>query len=128
MKLLDTGFLIDLQQELTAGREGPARSFLARHSEEQFAISVIAMLEFLEGYERVQDGEDFLEAFVKYEITERVCRTGSRVRRALRKQGRSIGDFDILIAATAIEAEAELVTSDESHFGRIEGLQVTEYR
>ena len=64
MKLLDTDFLIDLQRELTGDEEGPARRFLREQEDEKFAISVIAMLEFLEGYSHTRDGEDFLEPFV----------------------------------------------------------------
>lgn len=127
MKVLDTTFLIDLQRELAAEEPGPAQQFLARHEDDEFAVSVISMLEFLEGYERTRDGEDFLDPFVRLEVNERVCRSGSRIRRRLRQQGKSIGDFDILIAATALEAEAELVTSDRSHFERIPELRLVDY-
>jgi tRNA(fMet)-specific endonuclease VapC len=127
MKVLDTTFLIDLQRELAAGEPGPAQQFLTLHEDDEFAISVISMLEFLEGYERTKDGEDFLEPFVRLEVNENVCRIGSRVRRYLRRQGKSIGDFDILIAATALEAEAELVTSDQGHFERVPQLRLVNY-
>jgi tRNA(fMet)-specific endonuclease VapC len=127
MKVLDTTFLIDLQRELAAGEPGPAQQFLTLHEDDEFAISVISMLEFLEGYERTKDGEDFLEPFVRLEVNENVCRIGSRVRRYLRRQGKSIGDFDILIAATALEAEAELVTSDRGHFERVPQLRLVNY-
>ncbi len=36
----------------------------------------------------------------------------------------SIGDADILIAATAIENNLAIVTNNESHFNRITNLQV----
>lgn len=39
-----------------------------------------------------------------------------------------IGDFDILIAATAMDAGLTLVTDHARHFERIEGLMVEGYR
>ena len=128
MKLLDTVFLIDLQREMNSGASGPAHHFLGQQADEEFAISVISLLEFLEGYEQTRDGEEFLEPFVKLEVSQNVSRCGSRIRRHLRQQGLCIGDFDILIAATALEADVELVTADKDHFARIDGLTLISYR
>ena len=41
--------------------------------------------------------------------------------------GSLIGDFDILIAATALSEGIPLVTDNTDHFGRIEGLEVEIY-
>ncbi len=43
---------------------------------------------------------------------------------ALAGQGTPIGDFDILIAATAIAVQATLVTNNVKHFTRVKGLRV----
>jgi tRNA(fMet)-specific endonuclease VapC len=128
VKLLDTDFLIDLQRERVADVPGPAHRFLERHADEEFAVSVVSVLEFLEGYDAVRDGEAFLEPFDRIEVGERIARRGSRIRRTLRRQGTSIGDFDILIAATAFEMDAELVTANAPHFERVKGLSVAGYR
>ena len=40
----------------------------------------------------------------------------------LHRRGELIGDADILIAATCLEHQCELVTNNASHFARIEGL------
>lgn len=61
-------------------------------------------------------------------MTTEVSRIGSRIRRILRQRGEMIGDFDILIAATAQEAGPCLVTDNTKHFKRIEGLEVEGYR
>jgi tRNA(fMet)-specific endonuclease VapC len=42
----------------------------------------------------------------------------------LRKAGKPIDDFDLLIAATAVENNFVLVTNNEKHFGRMKGLKV----
>ena len=102
--------------------------FLERHPDETMGISVISGLEFLEGYAQLREGEEFLEPFQKLDVTHRIARTGSRLRRKLRKQDQAIGDFDILIAATALDTGASLITADTRHFSRIPDLDLVEYR
>ncbi|MEA3449122.1 MAG: PIN domain-containing protein [Bacteroidota bacterium] len=42
----------------------------------------------------------------------------------LRKSGRSIDDFDLLIGVSAVVNKLILVTNNESHFDRIEGIEI----
>lgn len=128
MKLLDTSLLIHLQREWARGELGPARRYFQNEASEEFSISVITALEFLEGYRQLGDGERFLEPFPQLEVTEGVARVASRIRRTLCEQGSSIGDFDALIAATALVAGLPLVTDNTRHFERVDGLQVESYR
>ncbi len=128
MKLLDTCFLIHLQREWVRGEFGPARRYVRNEENEQFSISVITALEFFEGYRQLGDGERFLEPFPQLEVTEGVARVASRIRRTLRQQGEPIGDFDVLIAATALAAGLPVVTDNTRHFERVDGLLVESYR
>ena len=128
MKLLDTGLLIDLQRERGAGGSGPAHRYLAQGGGEEYCISTITALEFLESYAHLADGERFLAAFPQLDINAEVSRLGSRIRRDLRLRGEPIGDFDVLIAATALSAGLPLVTDNLRHFQRVEGLVVEGYR
>ena len=128
MKLLDTCFLIHLQREWVRQQPGPATRYLERHAAEEFGVSVITTLEFLEGYRNPADGERFLDPFPQLAVTSQAARIGSRIRRDLRQKGEMIGDFDILIAATALETGRILVTDNARHFERIEGLAVETYR
>jgi predicted nucleic acid-binding protein len=86
------------------------------------------VLAWRNGAEADRDGEEFLSPFLQLDVTARVSRTGSRIRRQLRKQGAMIGDFDILIGATALEVGADLVTADPDHYARIPSLAVAGYR
>jgi predicted nucleic acid-binding protein len=128
VKILDTCFLIHLHREWQRKLPGPATRYLERHANEEFGISVVTTLEFLEGFQKTTDGERFLTPFPQLAITSEVARIGSRIRRNLRQRGEPIGDFDVLIAATAIHRELPLVTDNTRHFSRIEGLTVETYR
>lgn len=59
--------------------------------------------------------------------TPGVARIGSRIRRDQRQQGEMIDEFDILIAATALDAGRPLVTDNTRHFERIGELIVEGY-
>lgn len=128
MKLLDTCFLIDLQREFHRGENLGPSSFLKQHGQEEFALSVISLTEFLEGFEVAEEGEKFLRPFHWLSVNPSVAREASRIRRQLRLQGKLISDFDILIAATALVGNFQLVTRDNRHFKRVRGLIVETYR
>lgn len=128
MKLVDTDFLIDLQREWASETPGPAMTFLHTHHDTALAVSTVSVLEFLEGYEHPGAGERLLEAYLRLPVTDSVARRGSRLRRRLRADGQMIGDFDVLIAATALDAGLPLVTANTAHFRRVEGLAVEPYR
>ena len=128
MKLVDTDFLIDLQREWAREKPGPATAFLHAHHGTTLAVSTVSVLEFLEGYEHPGGGERFLEPYSRLPVTDSVARRGSRLRRILRAEGRMIGDYDVLIAATALDAGLPLVTANTAHFRRVEGLAVESYR
>ena len=50
----------------------------------------------------------------------------ARIRGRLRATGQTIGDTDILIAATAIEHDLTLVTRNRRHYDRIPDLTLYE--
>jgi predicted nucleic acid-binding protein len=128
VKILDTCFLIHLHREWERKQAGEATRYLEGSPDEEFAVSVVTVLEFLEGFHRAEDGERFLAPFPQLAVSTEVARIGSRIRRNLRQRGEMIGDFDILIAATALSAGRSLVTDNVRHFNRIEGLVVEGYR
>jgi len=126
---LDSCFLIDLQREKRAGREGAASWFLARHGETTFSLSVIVAMEFCEGFSdgKLWGARGFLDLFHRVPVDDQVAFRASRIRRKLRETGQLLPDNDILIAATAIESGEPLVTKNIVHFGRIEALQLLDY-
>lgn len=127
MKVLDTCFLIDLQRELKQGQPGAAMHFLERKAGEVFGIATVSVTEFLEGFANMGEGENHLRPFLWLDLDGRRARAAARIRRDLRQKGKLIGDFDILIAATALAEEASLVTNNTEHFRRIDGLRLEAY-
>ena len=125
--ILDTCFLIDLQKEFRSGNPGSATAFLNRESDTQLYISVISETEFLEGFADSDVGERLLRCYDRIEIDSRIAKQAARIRRKLRREGKLIGDFDILIAATALVAEQPLVTTDQEHFSRVPELEIIKY-
>ena len=57
-------------------------------------------------------------------LNEAIARIFAQERRRLRSIGALIGDFDLLIGATAIHHNLTLLTNNRRHFERIEGLSI----
>jgi tRNA(fMet)-specific endonuclease VapC len=58
------------------------------------------------------------------------CETGeaaARIRLTLEKSGKLVGPMDLLIAATALEQGAVLVTHNVKEFRRVRGLRVEDW-
>ncbi len=125
--ILDTCFLIDLQRELRKGVAGPATNFLKTYTSAEFRISVISVTEFLEGFAQPADGERLLRAFARVDLDSKAAAHAAVIRRSLRLQGKLIGDFDILIAASALTESLPLVTRNIAEFSRVEGLELVGY-
>jgi tRNA(fMet)-specific endonuclease VapC len=67
---------------------------------------------------------DFLAGMSKFPIDEDTCRIFGRERGRLRAIRKIIGDFDLMIAATAIQHGLTLLTNNRRHFDRIETLRI----
>ena len=58
------------------------------------------------------------------DINEEIIDRFGELKVELEQQGRRLEDFDLLIAATAINLGLTLVTSNVKHFARIKGLKM----
>jgi tRNA(fMet)-specific endonuclease VapC len=72
--------------------------------------------------------EEFLSENLVLPVTENSARISAELYSGLRKNGQTLDDIDLLIAGIAIENEMVLVTNNESHFGRIEGLKIENWK
>ncbi len=58
---------------------------------------------------------------------EAEARAAARIRTRLESEGKPIGPLDVLIAATALEQQAVLVTHNTKEFRRVKGLRVEDW-
>ena len=93
------------------------------------AVSMISLAELYEGIyystnpEASERGlEDFLAPMEVIGLDAAICKVFGQERGRLRKQGRTVGDFDLLIAATCLHGGLTLLTNNRRHFEHIEGL------
>ena len=94
-------------------------------------LSIISLAELWEGvfYSRDPEGDgqdlaDFLSGVTVLGIDTDIAQRFGRERGRLRAVGMLIGDFDLLIGATALAHNLTVLTNNRSHFERIDGLHM----
>ena len=55
------------------------------------------------------------------------AKTSASIRAVLEKKGTPIGDFDVMIAGTALSRQGVLVTNNTKEFRRVSKLQITDW-
>ena len=95
------------------------------------ALSVISEAELWEGVYFSRDPkrsqatlEEFLSGVVLLGLDEEVCKRFGQLRGSLRRRGQIIGDFDLLIVASALRHGLTLLTNNRKHYEAIAGLQI----
>ena len=98
------------------------------------ALSLISLAELYEGvyYSRDPEGnerhlKDFVRGVAVMGIDEEICRIFGRQRGRLRAKKKAVGDFDLMIAATALHHDLTLLTTNRRHFDLIEGLRIESF-
>jgi tRNA(fMet)-specific endonuclease VapC len=124
--LIDTDYVID-----HFNRVVPTVEHLHELQEKGLAVSIISVAELWEGVYFSKDPtrsevmlEEFLSGVFLLGIDEEICRRFGQLRGSLRRHGRIIGDFDLLIAASALRHNLTLLTNNLRHFENIEGLRI----
>lgn len=93
-------------------------------------LSEISMAELYVGMYKRAEKESFIvfleENFKALPIGPSI-KTFAKTRASLEKNGIRLEDFDILIAATALDNDYTLVTHNTRHFSRIPGLKLEDW-
>lgn len=102
-------------------------------SVESLAISVITLGELLYGVNKSPDSSSARSQVYKLvealsikiiPISQSIVERFSKLKVELEKKGIKLADFDLLIAATALEHDLILVTVNNRHFSRIPHLKL----
>ncbi len=127
--LLDTNHLAHARN----GVPSVVQRLDALAEDDRVVTSIIAVAELMYGIEYSGRRDENLRAFEEQlrlldevvPFTDNTARTFGTMKGELRRKGKLKADIDLLIAATALEASAVLVTDDEALLaGDIAGLTV----
>ena len=122
MKLLDTSVAID---HLRGEQVAVALLHRLIDEEEIVAASELVRFELVAGVreEEVEALEHFCSALSWIPVDEAITRAAGSLARKHRRAYSGIDDVDYLIAATALDLEAELLTTNVRHFPMLAGLR-----
>jgi len=126
--MLDT----DISSYIIRRRPEPLAQRFEKHADE-LCVSVITAAELRFGVEKTKSArlaelvENFLERLSVLDWTSAVTTHYARVRAALERIGRPIGNMDLMIAAHAVSEGATVVTNNVRHFVDVPGLKVQEW-
>jgi predicted nucleic acid-binding protein len=131
---LDTSFLIDLLREQVKG-SGPATRWLEDQAATPLGASIFVECELEAGAsnaahpsrerERIRQ---LLAALAVVPPGERFAPLYGSVLVDIHRRGKAISTMDLLIATTALESGAPLLTANRKHFDVVPDLAVLTYR
>jgi len=127
--LVDTDVAIDFLR-----RRNYARNLLEHWAEE--GLLAISTLTHLEIYQGLKAGEEeatnaFLNGLISVAVDVPISRRAGRILGELRSKGVTVGIGDAIIAATALQLNAPLLTNNVEHYPFVElrvvrGLKINE--
>jgi tRNA(fMet)-specific endonuclease VapC len=123
MILVDTDVWIDFFCDAEPGAQAVTRLLKERRA----AWSVVSVFELFCGATRrrqIEELEVLLSRINPVPLSAVAARGAAEQYVRLRRQGKSVGNQDLLIGATAQELEIPVLTRNQEHFGRIDGLQL----
>ena len=99
----------------------------------QINISIVTYYEILSGLKH-RDAQKQLSSFLEFAarnnvlpLTERSTSLSAEIYANLRLNGTPVDDIDLLIAGVSIANDLVLVTHNQRHFNRIEGLELQDW-
>ena len=129
---MNARYLVDTDWAVYFLSAQPAVTQRLREARAQgLALAVASLAELYEGVHYSRDPQesqrrlsDLLEAVTLLGVDEDTCKLFGAHRGRLRAAGMLIGDFDLLIGATALQYDLTLMTNNRRHFERVEGLRL----
>jgi len=97
-------------------------------------ISIITYYEIVSGlltkkaHKQLKQFQEFAADNLIIPLTEKAANISAKLYAQLRQSGTIVDDIDLLIAGIAMENEMVLVTNNQKHFSRIEGLNIDNWK
>lgn len=95
------------------------------------SISIITLFELYYGaynsknvQKNIKRIEKLKNTITVLEIDDSMFHQFGKIKSVLRKSGREIGDFDLIIGITSLSKSLILVTNNTKHFQRIDGINI----
>ncbi|MGH2442840.1 MAG: type II toxin-antitoxin system VapC family toxin [Chloroflexota bacterium] len=124
--MLDADWVID-----ALAKNRRANETLKQLGSAGIGISVVTIGELYEGPfgtprpdQNLASLREFLSLFIALDVTDPIMERFARIRHRLRRDGNLIPDFDLVIAATALELDLTVITFNVRHFERIPDLRL----
>ncbi len=124
--ICDTNFLTDLYDEQQSGMQGPAATFLARHRQMPFLVTVISIGEAAVIFPEQGDARRFLSRFRILRLTPEVAYAAALIDRELMSTGSRLGENDNWIAAVCRYYGQPIISRDRA-FDRVPRLRRLHY-
>ena len=120
---------------IIAGERGSldVEQWLASLPDEEFEVAAITVAELWHGIERATPAhrakrqlyvENLLAGLRIIPYTEQTAREHGRLLAQLESSGEMIGEYDLIVAATALERGSAVATFNVRHFSAMKGLTV----
>jgi tRNA(fMet)-specific endonuclease VapC len=119
----DTDAVIDF----FSGRAPLASAVRALIESGRLAVTAVTVFELyagITGLKRLQELEKFLDLIPVLPLSAAEGEIAGRLYTRLKSRGITIGNQDLLIAATVLALGLTLLTRNVDHFGAIEGLKI----
>jgi tRNA(fMet)-specific endonuclease VapC len=111
------------------------QAWLEARANDQFEVAAVTIAELWHGVERASPThrpgrQRYLEAFVGLlpviSYTEQTAYHHARLWANLSASGKSIGSYDMIVAATALQRGSTVATFNKRHFSQVKGLPLLE--
>ena len=126
--LIDTNWVIDALRG--GGRSRQVRLRIVERNQDGIAMSMVTLAELSVGLHRTNDPlraradmQELTTRFTLLDVDGETCEVFGQLKADLQRRGEAIGNFDTMIAATALQHDLTLLTNNARHFDRVRGLR-----